>query len=149
MNFAIRILFRSRFESFESLDVTSPFRTRSGNFDILILRSSVCARFRVSADFITSFLFRTRFEAAILPSSARGLEWFCSSSARGSTWIFDSPILLPSSARDSKLIKLGSVSVSHLEADQTWFQLCHMSAYLDLPFIASLVALLPLSRLSV
>ena len=38
---------------------------------------------------------------------------------RGSTLIFDSLILLSSSARGSKLIKLGSVSVLHLKADQT------------------------------
>ena len=118
MNFAIRILFCPRF-------VPSPFRTRSGNFNILILCSSVCARFRVPADFITSFLFRTRFEVVILPSSARGLEWSCSSSARGSTWIFGSPILLPSSARGSKLIfdslDLFALLDPHLKASQTWF----------------------------
>ena len=54
----------------KALDVPSPFRTRSGNFNILILRSSVRGRFRVSADFITSFLFRTRFEVVSLSSSA-------------------------------------------------------------------------------
>ena len=125
MNFAIRILFCSRFESFESLDVPSLFRMRSGNLNKLILHSSVCARFRVSADFITSFLFRTRFEVVSLSSSARGLEWFCSSSARGLTWIFDSPILLPFSARGSKLIfdplDLFALLDPHLKASQTWF----------------------------
>ena len=85
---------------------------------------------------------------------------------RGSTLIFDSLILLSSSARGSKLIfdslicslywthtwrpvKLGSVPVLHLKASQTWFKLCHMSTYLDLPFTASLVALLILSHLSI
>ena len=125
MNFVIRILFCSRFESFESLDLPSPFHTRFGNFNKLILHFSVRARFRVSADFITSFLFRTRFEVIFLSSSARGLEWFCSSSVRGSTWIFDSLILLSSSARGSKLIfdplDLFALLDPHSKASQTWF----------------------------
>ena len=110
---------------FESLDVPSPFRTRFGNLNKLILRSSVRARFRVSADFITSFLFRTRFEVIFPSFFARGLEWFCSSSARGSTWIFDSLILLSSSARGSKLIfdpfNFIALLDPHLKASQTWF----------------------------
>ena len=125
MNFAIRILFCSRFESFESLDLPSPFRTRFENFNKLLLRSPVRVRFRVFANSITSFLFRTRFDVIFLSSSARGLEWFCSSSARGSTRIFDSLILLSSSARGSKLIfdPLNFIALldPHLKASQTWF----------------------------
>ena len=73
MNFAIRILFCSRFESFASLDLPSPFHTRFGIFNKLILRSSVRARFRVFCWLYNFFslpheiwsdiplLFRTRF----------------------------------------------------------------------------------------
>ena len=99
MNFTIRILLRPRFESFESLDVPSPFRTRFGNLNKLILCSSVRARFRVFDDLVTSSLFRMRFEVMFLSSSARGLEWFRSSSARGLTrnlsihWYFYPPPL--------------------------------------------------------
>ena len=157
MNFAIRILFCSRFESFESLDVPSPFRTRFGNFNMLILCSSVRARFRVFRRFHnfftssqrdlkqcslplprevrdfrwidvlplfrtrfrvllkndTSILFRTRFEA--------DLWYFYPPPPEVRSWSFDLLICSLCWTHTWRPVKLGSVPVLHLKADQTWF----------------------------
>ena len=57
------------------------FRARFGIYDELMLCPLFRMRFRVFDDPITSLLFRTRFEVIFLSFSARGLEWFRSSSA--------------------------------------------------------------------
>ena len=83
----------------------------------------------------TSILLRPRFEVIFLPSSAWGLEWFCSSSARGSKLILVEWYSYPFSPKVRswsltvtcslywtytwRPVKLGSVLVLHLKASQT------------------------------
>ena len=99
------------------------------------------------------FLFRSRFEAdpwftdlfALLdPHLKASQTWFCfglTLESQSNSVLFWSYTWKP--------VKLGSVLVLHWKASQTWFfKFCHMFSYLDLPFTASLVALLTLSRLS-
>ena len=89
-------------------------------------------RFIVLDDLLTSSLFRTRFEVIFLFSFARGLEWFRSSFARGSKIILVKLYFYPPLhevlvkfillwSYTWKPAKLGSVPISHLKVNQTWF----------------------------
>ena len=72
MNFAIRILFRPRFETLMFLS-SSAWGLEISWIDTLIL---FCPRFRVLDDFITFSLFHTRSGVVFPFSSARDLGWF-------------------------------------------------------------------------
>ena len=150
----ISFIFRLRFETdFRKKILLSSF---AWGIDFLLrTNTSILLRLRFEANLCTdtSILFRSKFEMIFLPSSARGLEWFCSSSARDSKLIlvkwYSYPLSFEVRSWSLKVtcslywtytwmpIKLGSVPILHLKANQTCssnFTICLLTwTYPSLP----------------